>query len=291
MTSLTRDAFEAAERYIALNARLIDRLRFASRFHDAAADPVLEAVRAYQNPDGGFGSAIEPDLRGAGSQPQGIEMAFWALDEAGVFDESTVLRACDWLQANATPEGGVPWVLPSVVHDQRGPWWQPQGERPPAALNPTAPIVGLIQAHGVEHPWVEAAGEFCWRGIAALDEIGSYDTMCVLAFLERTPERERAESEFKRLKASLRATAALDPDAPGHVHSPLDLAPSPDSLGRSLFTGAEINLHLDALITAQGEDGGWAPNFEMWTPVVAHEWGGYLTRMRLTTLQAYGRIA
>ncbi|MCC3763125.1 hypothetical protein K3N28_08585 [Glycomyces sp. TRM65418] len=291
MQTLHHAAFAAAERYLILNARLIDRARFAYRFHDGPVSPVLHAVRAYQNPDGGFGSAIEPDLRGTGSQPQGVETALWALDDVGAFDEAIVLSACAWLEANSTEEGGVPWVLPSVVDDERAPWWQPQGESPPAALNPTAPVVGLLHAHGVAHPWIGPATEFCWRTIAELTEIEAYDARCVLAFLERVPDRERAEAEFRRLREPLRAAAAIDPDAEGHVHTPLDLAPRPEALGRALFSDDEIDLHLDVLIDAQNEDGGWAPNFPMWTPVVAHEWGGHLTAANLRTLKAYGRIA
>ncbi|MCD0442881.1 hypothetical protein LO763_04485 [Glycomyces sp. A-F 0318] len=291
MKTLTEDAFAAAERYLALHARLIDRARFANAFRGGQAGPVLHAVRAYQNPDGGFGTAIEPDLRGASSQPQGVEVALWALDAVGAFEEAIVLGACAWLEANSTEEGGVPWVLPSVLDDERGPWWQPQGEEPPAALNPTAPIAGLLHHHGVKHPWLEAATEFCWRGIGDLREVGAYDAMCVLAFLERVPDRERAEAEFERLRDSLRAAAAIDPEAEGHVHTPLDLAPRPASMARGLFSDEEIDLHLDALIEAQQEDGGWAPNFTMWTPAVVHEWGGFLTRATLETLRAYGRLA
>ncbi|THV25938.1 hypothetical protein [Glycomyces paridis] len=291
MTTLSTESFAAAERYIDLHARVIDRVRFARRFRKGPAGRVLHAVTAYQNPDGGFGNAIEPDLRGASSQPQGLEVALWALDDAGVFDEALAQSACAWLEAHSTEDGGVPWVLPSVLDDERGPWWQPQGERPPAALNPTAPVSGLMQAHGVKHAWLEAATAFCWKGIAALEEVGAYDAMCVLAFLERVPDRDRAEAEFERLSPSLRASAALDPDEPGHTHSPLDLAPHPDSLARRLFSDEEIDRHLDHVIAAQGEHGGWAPNFEMWTPVVAHEWGGHLTYATLRTLESYGRIA
>ncbi|MBO3732136.1 hypothetical protein [Glycomyces niveus] len=291
MKTLSKDAFAAAERYLVLNARRIDRARYANRFEDGPAGPVVHAVRSYQNPDGGFGHAIEPDLRGAGSQPQGVEAAFWALDDVGAFEEAIVLAACAWLEVNSTEDGGVPWVLPSVLDDERGPWWQPQGDRPPAALNPTAPIAGLLHAHHVKHPWLESATEFCWRAIGGLDEVGAYDAMCVLRFLERVPDRDRAAAEFERLGPSLRASATLDPDEPGHNHSPLDLAPTPESMARSLFSEAEIDRHLDHLIDTQGPEGGWAPNFQMWTPVVAHEWGGYLTRGTLATLQAYGRIA
>lgn len=291
MKTLTKDAFAAAERYLVLNARLIDRLRFQHHFDTVADEQVLDVLGGYQDIGGGFGNAIEPDLRGALGQPQGIEQAFWILDEIEQFHGTLVQRACDWLTKFSTADGGVPWVLPSVVGDERGPWWQPQGEQPPAALNPTAPIVGLLHANGVEHRWVGPATEFCWRSIAGLEEVGAYDAMCVLAFLERVPDRERAGAEFARLHDSLRAAAAIDPNAEGHVHTPLDLAGRPDSLGRGLFSEEEIDLHLDVMVDAQNEDGGWAPNFQMWTPVVAHEWGGILTLGNLLTLEANGRIA
>jgi hypothetical protein len=80
MKKLTKDAFAAAERYMDLHARLIDRLRFAHRFRGGPTGPVLSVLRGYQNPDGGFGNAIEPDLRGSVGQPQGVEMAFWVLE-------------------------------------------------------------------------------------------------------------------------------------------------------------------------------------------------------------------
>jgi hypothetical protein len=42
---------------------------------------VLAALAAYQNPDGGLGNALEPDLRGPASQPEPVEVAFRVLDE------------------------------------------------------------------------------------------------------------------------------------------------------------------------------------------------------------------
>ncbi|GAB3233027.1 hypothetical protein GCM10027447_29210 [Glycomyces halotolerans] len=294
MKRLDAAAFAAAERYLVRSARIIERRRYEHLFYGADPGPVRDALRAYRTDDGGFGHALEPDLRGAAAQPQQIEIAFWILDEIGGFDDPMVRPACDWLVTHTTEEGGVPWVLANVVESERAPWWQPQGESvaaPPAALNPTAPIAGLLHRHGVEHPWLERATEFCWKQIAGMTEIGAYDALCLLAFLERVPDRERAEAELVRLGDSLRAAAAIDPHAPGHVHSPLDLAPDPGSAARRLFTDAEIDLHLDALVDAQRHDGAWGPNFEMWTPAVAHEWGGYLTLARLKTLRAYGRIA
>ena len=43
-----------AEEFIWSNARLLERRQFAHQFKGAAAEPVLVALRAYQNDDGGF---------------------------------------------------------------------------------------------------------------------------------------------------------------------------------------------------------------------------------------------
>src|SRR5215211_5959460 len=58
-----------AEEFIWSNARLLERRLFAHLFKGAAAEPVHAALRAYQNADGGFGNALEPDKRCPDSQP------------------------------------------------------------------------------------------------------------------------------------------------------------------------------------------------------------------------------
>lgn len=293
MRTLTKDGFATARRYLALNARLLERRRFDFLFNGGPAEPVRRVLRAYQNSDGGFGHALEPDLRGDGSQPQPAELALWILDEVDGFGDAMVPLLCDWLAANAGADGGIPFVLPSVRDAPRAPWWQPDmgpGGRAVSSINPTGPIAGLLNAHRVDHPWVAAATEFCWREIAGLTNISAYDALTTLAFLERAGDRERAEAEFERLADALLATVAIDPDAEGHVHSPLEFAPRPGSMGRRLFISADIERHLDVLIDRQQDDGGWAPNFPMWTPVVTTEWGGWLTLSTLKTLRAYGRI-
>jgi hypothetical protein len=293
MTTFTPTAFEAARHYLFLNARLIERLRFAFHFGNGRTAPILSALRAYQNEDGGFGLALEPDLRGPMSEPQHVEIAFWMLDEIGAFDDQMVGRAYEWLAANSTDEGGVPFVLDDVDDAPHAPWWQPEtgaDGRLLASINPTAPIAGLLHAHGVDHPWLATATEFCWNRIADMKVAHAYDTMCILAFLERVDDRARAEAEFERLADALRATIALDPDAEGHVHSPLDVAPRPDSMAARLFEQADVDRHLDALIESQAEDGGWLANFPMWTPIVAHEWGGYITIQNLKVLRNWGRL-
>jgi len=66
---------------------VLDRHRFAHLFLAASEAPVLEALRPYQNEDGGFGNALEPDLRAPVSQPLPVWTALTVLDESDGFDD------------------------------------------------------------------------------------------------------------------------------------------------------------------------------------------------------------
>jgi hypothetical protein len=57
-----------------------------------------------------------------------------------------------------------------------------------------------------------------------------------------------------------------------------------------LFDEDTIERHLDALVDAQRQDGSWSFDWLAWTPVVQHEWNGFVTVARLLTLRAYGRL-
>ncbi|MGH8825728.1 MAG: hypothetical protein ACRDVN_14830 [Jiangellaceae bacterium] len=294
MTLLTSEALAAAERYLVLNARLIDRLRFAHLFRDGSTAAVRSALAAYANDDGGFGNALEPDLRGAGSQPQPVEVALHTLDETtgpdDPFDGPMVRAACDYLRRVSAADGGVPFVLPSVRDTAAAPWWQTSDD-PPGNLNPTAAIVGLLHKHGVSNDFVDTLTRFCWDHVDGLTEIDPYRARAVLTFLDHVPDRDRAEAAFNRLSPVITEQVELDPHATGEAHFPLDFAPHPDGFGRRLFADDVIEKHLDALVDGQSEDGSWSFNWPAWTPVVQYEWRGFITVGRLKTLRDYGRLA
>lgn len=316
MAQIDAAALDAAEQFVLLNARLIERHRFAHLFRDGSADAVVAALRPYANADGGFGNALEPDLRGAGSQPEPVEVALRILHETkgglgvsgrpgglgvsgrpggpggdAALRDRIVGDACDYLASITTPDGGVPWVLPSVASTPRAPWWQPDDLN--GALVPTASIAGLLHTHGDSHPWLEGATRFCRDRIDAVGagrlELGPYEARAVLDFLDHIPDRAWAEAAFARVREPILATATLDPDAPGHVHLPLDFAPTPDGFGRRLFDDDVIDRHLGRLVADQADDGGWGFNWEAWAAVTVAEWRGYVTIERLKTLRAHGR--
>jgi hypothetical protein len=281
--------FTRATEFIWKTARLLDRQRFAFLFLHGSRDAVLEALRPYQNPDGGFGNGLEPDVRAPLSQPLPTWTALCTLDELSAFDDPMVGRACDYLLSITTEEGGVPFTLPSVMAYPHAPWWAVEGQQP-ASLNPTAAIAALLHKHGFEHPWLAPASAYCWRQLANLDQTSAYEMRAVLPFLDWAPERARAEEVFAQVgpKIVQQKLVALAPTEQEETHTPLNFAPRPQSLARRLFSDAVIETHLEALANAQQADGGWKFNWLDWNPTTTLEWRGIVTIEALLTLRAYG---
>lgn len=282
--------FDAAADFLAGHARVLDRRVFQRMFGGGEAAPVRDAIAAYRNGDGGFGHALEPDIRTAASQPAAVEMALRLMDAADAWDERLVKDACDWLVSVGPAEGGVAFALPSVVQGPHAPWWvAPEGNAP--SLIQTGQIAGVLYKRGFAHPWREAATRVMWDRIEGLTEANGYEMFGVLAFLQHVPDQARARAAFERVGPLLleQGLVALDPDAAGEVHSPLDFAPLPDSIARSLFDDATIAAHLDHLAGAQRDDGGWMFNWPAWSPAAEADWRGFLTVNALRVLRANGR--
>jgi hypothetical protein len=289
-----RPDFDAAAAFLAGHARVLDRRVFQRLFRGGQATPVRDAVAAYRNDDGGFGQALEPDCRAGSSQPAAIEMALRVMDLADAWDDGLVRGAVDWLAAVAPAEGGATFVEPSVNEAPHAPWWVP-AEGNPVSLIQTGQIAGTLHARGFSHPWLDRATEVMWERIGALTEpsgaLGGYEMLGVLAFLQHVPDRPRARAAFDEVGPLLLrwGLVALDPDAAGHVHTPLDFAPLPDSIARPLFGEAVISAHLGHLAAAQREDGGWMFNWPSWSPAAEADWRGFLTVDALRTLRANDR--
>jgi hypothetical protein len=297
MKRLSPAQIDAAERFVWLSGRVLERRRFAFLFRGASRERVLAALRPYQNDDGGFGEALEPDFRGPVSQPTTADQALRLLDEMDAFDDPMVRRVCDYLTTIGLADGGLPIMLSDVPHYPHAPWWEPGPGEPRASLLPTGGIAGLLHKHRIEHPWLAPATNFCW---AAVDDLMDaplslglpYVIRFALAFLDHVPDRQRAEKAAAALgQHALRIKAVtLDPHVSGEVHFVLDYVPEPQTLARQWFDDDLVGRHLDALIDAQQDDGSWSVNWPAWTPIAGLEWRAWQTIHRLKTLRAYGRF-
>lgn len=274
------ETFSQAAEFIWKNARLLERRLFAFHFAGGSRAAVLSALSAFQNADGGFGNALEPDIRCPDSQPVPVQHALEILDAVG-FEELAAQRACDFLLTITTHEGGVPFVLPSVRNYPHAPWWQTQ-DHPPAALNPTASIAGLLHKNRFSHPWLDEASNYCWAHLRQSPLQDDYELAAIIRFLEHVPDRARAEKEFVRIGKRLQ-----EGDFSKAV---LRWADTPGSYCRRFFSDSAVGAALDDLVAGQREDGGWSIDWPPISPGCEVEWRGWVTVAALLTLRANSRL-
>ncbi|MFN2137774.1 MAG: hypothetical protein ACK2UK_17585, partial [Candidatus Promineifilaceae bacterium] len=67
MKKLSEDQFEAARRYLLGRARPLEQAQFGAYFSGLPATAVWQQLAGYHNADGGYGHALEPDLRSPSS--------------------------------------------------------------------------------------------------------------------------------------------------------------------------------------------------------------------------------
>ncbi|MBV9805314.1 MAG: hypothetical protein JO130_19100, partial [Solirubrobacterales bacterium] len=176
----------AAETFIWSTARLLDRHRYAMLFADGSAEPVQAALAAYQNPDGGFGHGLEPDLRAPGSQPGPTLYALETLLEAEMLASEMGNSARAWVAGIADPDGGIPSALAGFEAYPHAPWWTPE---PGSML--TFGLAGVLHAGGVENDeWLPRATEWCWHAIEAQQAASAYWLKYACAFLDAVPDEQ-----------------------------------------------------------------------------------------------------
>jgi hypothetical protein len=280
---------ESAERFILANARLLDRHRLALLRHGGAVEPVLAALRAYRNPDGGFGHALEPDVRAPDSEPTATLHALEVLVGIGALDDPMVADAAAWTATIADPDGGVPFVTPACASYPHAPWMVPSD----GGSHLTFAIAGALWEAGSSEPWLQHATEWCWTKLGRPGELGGYFVKFALEFLDTVPDAARARAAIEHLRSRIDPDGSI-PVAGGTENErlrPLTLSARPGARSRALFTEAQIEADLQQLEQGQQADGGWAFDWLAWSPGQSAEWRGAVTLRALTTLSAHGRIS
>jgi hypothetical protein len=279
--------YATAENFIWSAARLVDRHRYSMLFADGRAEPVIDGLRGYRNPDGGFGHALEPDLRCPTSQPAPTLYALEILNEAGAPDGEMASDARAFIASIAAPDGGIPSVLSGFEQYPHAPWFQPG---PGSVL--TLALAAALHAGGVtDDAWLDRATSWCWHSIETTDRPGGYWLKYALAFLDTIPDERRARAAITSLATRVDVSAVAPAGGiEGETLGPLDLSPQPGTRSRQLVREAQIEAHLDAVESEQQEDGGWMFDWLAWSPAQTTDWRGNVTIRALRWLRDNERL-
>jgi hypothetical protein len=286
---------ERTSEFMQTHARQLDRRRFELVTGEGYPDAAVAALNAYANPDGGYGWALEPDLRDPGSQPGGALHAFEVFDEIAPATSPFAATLCDWLESVSLDDGGMPFALPGAGGPGTAPWWA-GADHSRSSLHITSAVCGM--AHRVArhdpavagHAWLARATEFCLREIAELDRSPfAIELMFVLRFLDAIHDTSAdAARELERLGERIPESGAVPVagGAEGEQIRPLDFSPEPGRPLRALFDPDVIAADLDRLAAERKDDGGWDVDWNPSSPAAALEWRGYATVRAVTILTA-----
>jgi len=282
---------ESATTFIWENARLLERAIFAYHFLNGSPTRILDVLHSYQNDDGGFGNALEPDLRAPESQPLFLEFGLRTLYECNLHDADLALRACEFLSTHADLEHGIPLAFESFKLYPHPPHMDnPVVEQP--SMERLTSLVGLLACQGISHPWLTRAIEACVNFISKNHFSDTHTIMNAFCLLEALAAKRPVDHLFGRLSDDLFRSSFFRLEVPvtSYGLTPLTFAPTPGAYCRKIFTDAQIQAHLDELEKQQQEDGGWPISWDPPHGTSRQEWRAQRTVAALVTLRAYSRI-
>jgi len=306
MKLLSRDQFERSAAYLRSEARPLERALFAHAFESGRRTAVLAALVPYQNNDGGFGRALEPDMRSPASSVVATTIALDILRRVGATEETSGLPAAlVYLMDNYDAETSRwPIISPAVEDAPHAPWW----DYAESAVNfrgfwanPRASVVGYLWQYRklVPSPFVEGALRAAATDLLTYSQtMEMHDLLCYVDLLATDGlPGEMRQNMLDKLRRVVARSVVMDPAQWNDYNlKPLTIIHSPQSELAAAVEPAALDANLDYLIDTLGPDGTWRPNWswefidaDAWA-AAEREWRGVLTLRNLATLRAFGRI-
>lgn len=243
-------------------------------------DEVYLVLRRYQNPDGGFGNGLEPDVGAPSSNPFAARLAMGVLCSVGApSGQPGVADLERWLDAEQGEDGC--WRLPADAKDHPlAPWFA--GWTFPS-LNPALCLGGYATRIGIGSERMHARLRDLFVQMASIEEVASAEFYALLPYVEYVPWVEVSEGDVFLDAIALALTNNLAKggyEDAGHFFGHLGPADGPLA---ARLPAAVIEAQLDRLAGEQEADGSWP------SPYAAH-WRPWTTVEALMTLRQHRRL-
>lgn len=303
--TLSREAFEEASNFVLHSARGLERKIYKYRFQNGTVGPILVELHHYQNPDGGFGHGLEPDLRSPLSSPIATTHAFQRLNKLDLeeIEGDLVKDGIDYFQNTFNPEVKRWFATPSEINDYpHAPWWHYDEEKGGTMIdeswgNPTAEILGYLLKFNqfVDRIDTEKLLNHAVQRLNRNGDLSSeHEVQCYVKLYRYLPS-EWCSKIRDRLANAVQQLVRTDPSEwNDYVPKPIDFVKSPDSFKFGISANL-IEENLDFLVESLKSNGVIEPSWEWgqyeeeWDRA-KKEWTGILTLRGLTLLDEFGRI-
>ncbi len=309
MKQLSREGFQLARDYLVNYARPLEQALFACHFEGAGPETALAELAAFQNDDGGFGHALEPDFRTPTSSALATGLGLQLLRELDIpAEHPLVKRAVHYLLTTLDQPTHTWRVVPLDTNQYpHAPWWHDQdgslADRfEQFLIIPRGLLVGLLSHYSALVPpdWLEDITADTISHIESAMKIVSGGGSVLEYTIGLAESKNLPPHYVERLKrvifTVIPESVVRDPAKwDTYCITPLKVVSSINSLGASLIW-REIQQHLDYQVDHQSPEGCWEPSWswmgsypENWEQARV-EWCGHLTLDTLNKMKAFGRI-
>ena len=301
----SKDSLKRARDYIENNARPLEKARFRYHFNSGPADDVIIELKEYQNPDGGFGNALESDLRAPESSALCTSVAFQVLREVGKYDlDEMTTKAIRYLLDTFDNEK-ITWrIIPKTAERYpHAPWWLQEGREDQFntfSLNPTAELVGCLMDYGKDiapESLIQKILDKVMSYLVGLDEIEMHDFLCCKRLYESKNINAKVKEQLiVQLQRLLKTAVSLNSmEWERYSLRPIQAADKPDSPFYPALRET-VTENLDYEIKTFQPNGSWSLT-SSWGDIfpeikaeIQREWSGVFNLKKLLALKAYGRI-
>ncbi len=302
---LSSKSFEKAISFIQNQGRPLEKALCNHLFDGGPRNRIPEELAKFQNPDGGFGNALEPDLRASESSALCTSCALELLADLSITcAEPMIEKAIKFLMKAYDGENHVWRIIPETAEaSPHAPWWNNNELEKTFGnflANPRAKICGYL-FHYQELTSEEFRTDLLNRVLTHMETEGdkvfgdSLLSYLCLSQCDNLPIDASARLNQK-LVQMIPASVETDSTKWGeYCLKPVWTIKSPHSPYLHLITGA-IDKNLDYEIQNQEKDGSWKP-FWNWAGAypedwksAEREWRGKLTLDMLRVIADFGKM-